>query len=66
MINLKNATGKGKDKRTNILNILEKIQLSIFGDVYLHYFNKPEITEESIAKRTKLRRQRLNIIEEKK
>ena len=33
--------------------------------IYLYYFDKPKITEESIAKRTKLRRQRLNMVKEK-
>ena len=53
---LKNAKGKGKDKRSNILNILENIKSSIFDSYYYHYFDKPKITEESIAERTKLRR----------
>ena len=56
----------GKNKRLNISNIYNNIESSIFKDVYFHYFNKPKITEESIAERTKLRRQRLNIIEKKK
>ena len=59
---LRNAKGKGKDKRSNILNISENIESSIFDGVYLHYFDKPEITGESIAKRTKLRRQRLGMV----
>ena len=62
---LKNSKGKGKDKRINILNNLENIASSIFDGVYLHYFDKPKITEESIAKRTKLSRQRLDIFKEK-
>ena len=33
--------------------------------IYLYYFDKPKITEEGIAKRTKLRRQRLNMVKEK-
>ena len=57
---LKNTKGKGKDERTNALNILEKIEWGICGDIYIHYFDKPEIAEEIIAKTTKLRRQRLN------
>ena len=62
---LKNAKGKGKDKRSNILNILENIESSIFDSYYYHYFDKPKITEESIAERTKLRRERLDMVKEK-
>ena len=62
---LRNANGKDKHKRSNILNILENIELSIFDGAYLHYFDKSKITKESIATRTKLRRQRLNMIKEK-
>ena len=63
---LKDAEGKGKDKRTNILNILKNIKPSIFDGIYLDYFDKSEIAEESVAKRTKLKRQRLKVIEDKK
>ena len=59
-------SSRGKNKRLNILNIYNNIESSIFKDVYFHYFNKPKIIEESIAERTKLRRQRLNIIEKNK
>ena len=59
-------SSRGKNKRLNISNIYNNIESSIFKDVYFHYFNKPKITEESIAERTKLRRQRLNIIEKNK
>ena len=62
---LKNLKGKGKDKRIIILNILENIESIIFDGVYLHYFDKPKITKESIAKRTKLRRQRIDVFKEK-
>ena len=61
---LRKTNGKDKDKRTNILNSLENIESSIFEGAYFHYFDKPEIT--SIAKRAKLRRQRLNMVKEKK
>ena len=63
---LKDAEGKGKEKRTNILNILKNIKSIIFDGLYLDYFDKSEIAEESIAKSTKSRRQRLNVIEEEK
>ena len=59
-------SSRGKNKRLNISNIYNNIESSIFKDVYFHYFNKPKITEESIAERTKLRRQRLNITEKNK
>ena len=39
--------------------------MSIFGGYYYHYFDQLKITEESIAKRVQLRRQRLNTIKEK-
>ena len=54
---LKNAKGKGRDTRSNILNILKNIKPSIFDGYYYHYFDKRKLTEERIAKRTKLRRQ---------
>ena len=63
---LKDAEGKGKEKRTNILNILKNIKSIIFDGIYLDYFDKSEIAEEIIAKSTKSRRQRLNVIEEEK
>ena len=67
VIELRRAkSSRGKNKRLNILNIYNNIESSIFKDVYFHYFNKPKMTEESIAERTKLRRQRLNIIETNK
>ena len=48
----------GKNRRNNILAILDNIKSSLFHNVYLHYQDKSSETEESIAKRTKLRRQR--------
>ena len=62
---LKNARGRGKDKRSNILNILQNIESHTFDGYYYHYFHKPKITEERIAERTKLRRQRLDMVKEK-
>ena len=59
---LRNAKGKGKNKRSNFKNILENMELSIFDGVYLHYLDNSIITKESIAERTNLRRQRLNIV----
>ena len=67
VIELTRAKGsRGKNNTLNILNIYSNIESSIFKDVYFHYFNKPKITEESIAERTKLRKQRLDLIEKKK
>ena len=57
---------RGKNKRLNILNIYSNIKSGIFNDVYFHYFNKPNITEETIAERIKLRKKRLNIIDKNK
>ena len=48
----------GKNRRNNILAILDNIKSSLFHNVYLHCQDKSSETEESIAKRTKLRRQR--------
>ena len=57
---------RGKNRRLNILNIYSNIKSGIFNDVYFHYFNKPKITEETIAERIKLRKKRLNIIDKNK
>ena len=64
---LANANGKGKDKRGDIINILDNIESIIFDGCYYHYFDKPKskTTEESIAERTQLRRQRLDMVKEK-
>ena len=64
---LASAKGRGKDKRDNILNILENIESSIFDGYYYHYFDnlKSKTTEKSITERTKLRRQRLDIVKKK-
>ena len=59
-------SSRDKNNTLNILNIYSNIESSIFKDVYFHYINKPKITEESIAERTKLRKQRLDLIEKKK
>ena len=62
---LMNAKGRGKNKRNNILSVLSNIESSIFDGVYLNYFDKQSELEESIAERTKLRRQRFNEIAKK-
>ena len=61
---LNNALSRGKNSR-NILAILDNIKSSLF-DVYFHYQDKSSETEESIAERTKLRRQRSDEIIKKK
>ena len=57
---LEQTKGKRKNERNNNLNIINNIESSIFEGVYLHYSDdKSELEkEESIAERTKLRRQR--------
>ena len=54
---LEKSKAKAKDKKSNILNVLKNLQ-SVFTGVYLNYSDKPPESEESIAERTKLRRQR--------
>ena len=66
VIELTRAKSRGKNKRLNILNIYNNIKSSIFDSVYLHYFDKPVTTKESIAKSTESRKQRLDIINKKK
>ena len=58
---LNKSTSRCKNKKENILNVLKNLE-SLFTGVYLHYDNvtKSELEpkcEESIAERTKLRRQ---------
>ena len=62
---LMNAKGRGKNKRNNILSVLSNIESSIFDGVYLNYFDKQSESDESIAERTKLTRQRFNEIAKK-
>ena len=62
---LMNAKGRAKNKRNNILSVLSNIESSIFDGVYLNHFDKQSELEESIAERTKLRRQRFNEIAKK-
>ena len=61
-----NAKGRGKNKKSNILSVLSNIESSLFDGVYLNYFDKQSESEESIAERAKLRRQRHSEITEKK
>ena len=48
---LRKATGKGKDKGNNMLEVLNNIESSLFEGIYLHYKNVPKETEfeKSIA-----------------
>ena len=61
---LEKSRSRGKDKRNNILTVLNNIETSVFDGVYLHYSNKPSEpeSEKSIEKRIQLRKQRLNEI----
>ena len=59
---LKNASNTCKNKRKNILNVLDNIELSVFDGTYFHQRNQSLESEESIAERTKLRRQRFDEI----
>ena len=61
---LEKSKSKGKDRRNNILNVLKNLE-SVFTGVYLNYSDKPSESEESIAERTKLRRQRFDEIAKK-
>ena len=61
---LEKSKNKGKDTRNNILNVLKNLE-PVFTGVYLNYSNKSSESQESIAERTKLRRQRSDQIAEK-
>ena len=39
---LKHAKGKSKNKRNNILNILNNVESSLFDDVYFHFKDAPK------------------------
>ena len=53
-------TSRGKDRKENILEILNKLESTVFDGVYIHYDRVPELkTEESVAERNQLRRTRL-------
>ena len=56
---------RGKDRKENILEILNKLESTVFDGVYIHYDKVPELkTEESVAERNQLRRTRLTEIAE--
>ena len=58
-------TSRGKDRKENILEILNKLESTVFDGVYIHYDKVSELeTEESIAERNQLRRKKLNEIAE--
>ena len=62
---LMKLTSRGKDRRENILEILNKLESTVFDGVYIHYDKVSELeTEESIAERNQLRRKKLNEIAE--
>ena len=63
---LTDTKGRGKNKRNNILNDLNNIESSVFKGLYFPYIDESLESEESIAQRTKLRRQRLDKIAKKK
>ena len=57
---LEKASSRGKNKRNKTLNILNNIESSFYESLYLHYSDdnlEPE-TEEGMAERIKLRKQR--------
>ena len=54
---LSNVISRGKSKRNNILNVLNDIESSVFEGLCFNYEDESSELEESIAKRTKLRRQ---------
>ena len=62
---LNNALIRGRNRINNILAILGNTKSSLFDNVYFHYQDKPLETEESIAERPKLRRQRSDEIAKK-
>ena len=56
---LTNANGKSNDKRSNILNILENIESSIFDGYYYHYFDKPKITKKKCCKKGTIKKTKI-------
>ena len=64
---LKQVKGKGRNKRNNILNILNNIESSLFEGVCYHYkdLSKKTEYERSIAKGKKLRRQRFDEVKKR-
>ena len=65
---LKHVKGKDKNKRDNILNILNNMESILFEGVYCHYKDVPKETEyeRSITERAKLRRQRMDEVKKEK
>ena len=61
---LEKSKSKGKDRRNNILNVLKNLE-SVFTGVYLNYSDKSSESEQNIAERTRLRKQRSDEIAEK-
>ena len=61
---LEKSKSKGNERRNNILKVLKNLE-SVFTDVYLNYSDNLSESNESIAERTKLRRQRSDEIAEK-
>ena len=57
-------SSRSKGRKNNILNVLKNLEL-LFTGVYLNYSDKPSESEESIAERTKLRKQRSDKIASK-
>ena len=62
---LEKASSRCKNRRNNILAILDNNKSSLFDNFYFHYQDKLPETEESIAKRTIIRRQRFGEIAKK-
>ena len=62
---LKNTLTRGKNKRNNILAIIDNIKSSLFEGSYVYHKRKLLETEESIEERAKLRRQRSDEIAKK-
>ena len=63
---LKQVKGKGRNKRNNILNILNNIELSLFEVLYYHYKDLSKKTRQSkIAEGAKLRRQWLDEVKKR-
>ena len=64
---LEKSKSRSKDKRNEILNVLRNLK-SVFSGLYFYYYcehkSEPE-SEESIAERTKLRKQRSDEIAKK-
>ena len=58
---MKQSTSKSKNKRNNILNVLNNLNL-VFTGVNLHNDDKPSELEENIAARTNWKRKRFDEI----